>query len=291
VSIDVWDLSGVIIKAILYASTLAAAGGVMFLSYGDPLLEPIDRAAVRRLVRIFLVVSLIVSALRIFVIAGSMSGDALGMLDASLVSMVWHGGEGRAIVVRVAGLLLAMPTVMRNRAPGVFALIGGAGAATSFAWLGHTHTTASDWPIALMGMHLLGTAFWLGALGPLLLLARRDDPRRVASAAARFGTTALGAVAALIVAGLGVLWILLGRISELWTSAYGRALCAKLALVACLLALGAFNKLRLTPRLSAGDVDAVRSLRNSIEVEIVLAALILILTAAFTTLAGPPRLK
>ena len=136
-------------------------------------------------------------------------------------------------------------------APVSLQFAGAAGAATSFAWVGHAHTTTTGWPILLIGIHLLGVAFWLGALGPLLLLARGIVPRRIAKAAARFGTAATAALAALILAGFAVLWILLHSASELWASGYGRTLCVKLALVACLLACAAFNKLRLTPRLLA----------------------------------------
>jgi copper resistance protein D len=288
VSIGVWDGLAVVVKALLYAATLGAAGGVFFLSYAGSLLDQVDRLAARRLVQILVAASLIASVTRILVTAGSMSGDASGMLDAGLVRMIWHTGEGRAITVRAAGLLLALPAVFRHGRPGVLTLAGAAGAATSFAWVGHAHTTASGWPILLIGIHLLGAAFWLGALGPLLLLARHNDPRRIASAAARFGTAAAAAVAVLILAGLAVLWSLLNNASDLWTSAYGRTLCVKLALVACLLACAAYNKLCLTPRLMAEDVNAVRTLRNSIRIELVSASLILIVTAALTTLTGPP---
>ena len=40
VSIGVWDWLAVLVKAVLYAATLGAAGGVFFLSYAGSLLEP-----------------------------------------------------------------------------------------------------------------------------------------------------------------------------------------------------------------------------------------------------------
>jgi putative copper export protein len=76
----------------------------------------------------------------------------------------------------------------------------------------------------------------------------------------------------------------------LWSSSYGRYLVLKLAVVACLVGLAGFNKLRLTPRLKAGDLRALRSLRRSIRAELILGLLILIITAALTTLTGPPAL-
>ena len=96
------------------------------------------------------------------------------------------------------------------------------------------------------------------------------------------------AVSLLILAGITVLATLLGNASELWRSGYGRTACVKLALVACLLAFGAFNKLRLTPRLAAGDRTAARALRRSIAAEMALAGAVFLATAALTTLSGPP---
>jgi putative copper export protein len=65
----------------------------------------------------------------------------------------------------------------------------------------------------------------------------------------------------------------------------------KIAFVACLLALAAWNKLRLVPPIVAGDPIAVRSLRRSIRAEMLVAGLILLITAALTTLAGPPSMS
>jgi putative copper export protein len=65
----------------------------------------------------------------------------------------------------------------------------------------------------------------------------------------------------------------------------------KLAFVAGLLTLAAVNKLRLTPGVAAGDPTAVVNLRRSIAGEMTIAAAILVVTASFTTLVGPPELE
>jgi putative copper export protein len=142
-----------------------------------------------------------------------------------------------------------------------------------------------------VGVHLAAAAFWLGALAPLSIHARRGETRKVGALAVRFGQVAIAGVGVLLAAGVGVLWILLGHVSELWNSAYGRLACTKIALVACLLALAALNKLRLVPRITAGDASAVGSLRESIRAEMIVAMLILMATAALTTLAGPPGME
>jgi putative copper export protein len=142
-----------------------------------------------------------------------------------------------------------------------------------------------------LGVHVLAVAFWLGALGPLAIAARRCHPHALGAVAVRFGRIAMTVVGALLAAGAAVLWALLDRFSELWTSAYGCLASVKIALVACLLALAAWNKLRLVPRIAAGDRAAVRSLRRSIGAEMLVAGLILLATAALTTLTGPPSMS
>jgi putative copper export protein len=62
----------------------------------------------------------------------------------------------------------------------------------------------------------------------------------------------------------------------------------KLLAVAALLSLAAWNKLILTPRLLQGDARAVIKFRHTLLTEMGVGALILLTTAAFTTLTGPP---
>jgi putative copper resistance protein D len=288
VTLAAWDAAAIAVKATLYGATMAATGGVFFLTYSASLLEAVDRASIRRRVGILIGVALAASVARVLVTAASMSGDASGMLDAGLLALVWHGGEGRSVLVRAAGLLLAAPVLAADRRPGVWATAGAAGAATSFAWIGHLHAAGLRWATLPLGIHLVAVAFWVGALWPLWLLARGDEARRVAAPAARFGRAAVGAVSLLLLAGITLLAALLGSASELWRSDYGRTACVKLALVACLLGLAAFNKLRLTPRLAAGERAAARALRRSIAAEMLLAGAVFLATAALTTLSGPP---
>jgi putative copper export protein len=170
-------------------------------------------------------------------------------------------------------------------------LFAAAAAATSFAWSGHARAlNLGSLPILLVGGHLLGIAFWLGALVAFGLVARGREAAAVALPVARFGAAALFVVGGLMAAGLGLLWMLLGDFTELWRSAYGRVVMLKLSFVAGLLCLAAFNKLSLTPRLLAGDARALQALRTSIRLELSLGGLILLATAALTTVTGPPAL-
>lgn len=290
-NLGIWDGAALLVKAALYAATLGAAGGVFFLAYTRSLLEPADRLAIARPLGLLVAVAIAASAARVLLTAASMASDAAGMLDTRLLAMVWHGGEGRAAALRAGGLLLAMPALARGGRAGWLAIAGAVLAATSFAWVGHAHAATQAAAPLLVGVHVLAVAFWLGALGPLAIEARRRAPRELGAVAARFGRLAMAVVAALLAAGAAVLWMLLGSLAELWTSGYGCLACVKIAFVACLLALAAWNKLRLVPRIVAGDPLAVRSLRRAIRAEMLVAGLILLITAALTTLTGPPSMS
>jgi len=289
-SVGLWDVAVIAAKTITYAATLGAAGAVFFLKVCGALIASMAALRIRHLVLCLAALSVFGGAAQILASAASMSGGAAGMLDGSLVGMVWQAGAGRANAIRALGLLLAALAVWSERTSWL-ACLGAAAAATSFAWTGHARSLNPDvLPMLLLSLHLVGVAFWLGALTPLSLVARDGDLPRIAATAARFGAAAVFVVGALIVAGATLLWMLLGDSTAIWASTYGRWVICKLALVACILCLAAFNKLRLTPRLLAGDRRAVRGLRDTIRFELLLGGVILAVTATFTTVTGPPAL-
>jgi putative copper export protein len=273
-----------------YAATFGAAGAAFFLSYSRTLVTNAERMRIGRIALGLSMCSVLSGGAQILVSAGSMSGAAAGMWNGTMVRMVWQAGAGRAYTIRGLGLVLLGLAVLRNL-PSWPACIGAVVAATSFAWTGHARSLHPNaLPVLLLSVHLLAASFWLGALPPLTVVARNRELPRIAAAASRFGTAAVFVVAALMAAGVGLLCMMLGAVSDLWASEYGRFVMLKLAFVAALLCLAAFNKLSLTPRLLAGDVGAVSSLRTSLRLELLLGALILAVTAAFTTMTGAPAL-
>jgi putative copper export protein len=288
-AISGWDVAAVLAKAVTYAATFGAAGAVFFSLYCSNLLRDPQRVLIRRLIAAFVGIAAAASVLRILLLAGSMSGDVAGMFDASFSGMILSAGEGRASGARIAGLalmLFALPKRPVFRGP---AIVGALAASTSFAWVGHIHAlTPNTAPSLLLCLHLLCAAFWLGALPPLLIIATGAHEPQIAAAAARFGKLALRVVALLIAAGVSLLLMLIGSAAQFFSSDYGRMMAVKLLAVAALLSLAAWNKLALTPRLLRGDARAAVQFRRSLVAEMSVGALILLTTAAFTTLTGPP---
>jgi putative copper resistance protein D len=293
-TLGVWDGALIAVKAFTYAGTLCGAGAVFFLGYCGSLVTAEDRSRIRTAIWGLSLLSIGGGAAHILVSAGSMSDTVAGMWDGSLVRLIWRAGAGRANAIRDVGLVLAVlgtTTSPARQRPPWWATAGAMAAATSFAWSGHARALVPEsLPVLLVSVHLVGVAIWLGALPALGLIARRGDVAAAAAPVARFGAVALVVVGALMAAGIGLAWLMLGEFTELWRSAYGRLLMLKLTFVAALLCVAAFNKLNLTPRLLGGETRALRALGTSIRLELLLGALILLATATLTTVTGPPAL-
>ncbi len=215
-----------------------------------------------------------------------LGGGWVASSDLELWRLVLTTPSGQALLAQAAGLVLL---ILGAALPGLrwpAGVGGGLLVLLGIAWVGHAADLAPAWPAQLLlVLHLAGLAFWLGSLWPLLRVAGAADGVDVME---RFSRLATWTVAALLLAGLALSVWLVGGFAALIFSPYGQLLLAKLAGVAILLALAAANKLRLVPALRAGRPGAAAALVRSIRIEIAVVVLILGVTAALTTLTGPP---
>ncbi len=292
--LDGWQALAIVLKAATYGSSFAAAGGVMFLACFSDLVSAQEDRVTRRVITRMALLATGLSMLRIAVMNGMLSGELSGMLDVAISQMVLQSSEGTATGLRLASLLvIAILCRKRLHGLGLWRALGAAAiAATSFALVGHTDEVAmkpgvSLLPQSLLCLHLLAVTFWLGALWPLHRSTHDKDITRIAVTMQRFGKLAAGVVGLLIAAGLLLLWLLLGKADALWSTSYGQIFVVKLFCVALLLVLAAMNKLRLTPLLRIRGDTATVKLRRSIMAEMIVASLVLLATACFTTVAGP----
>jgi putative copper resistance protein D len=271
---------------------LAAGGGILFLALFASQLDDAERRRILRFVRVVAVAALALTVLRLMVLNAMLGDDVAGMWDWSLLQIVLEGREGVASAVRAAGLAAVLAFSFRVGTAQAIATLGALGAAGSFALTGHTGSIGpGDLPRFIVYLHLTGVAYWIGALVPLLIVAAGHDLKRVAAILQRFSAIAAVAVGGLIIAGATLLLLLLGTVEAALTSPYGQLVLLKLAFVGGLLALAAVNKLRLTPGIAKGEAAATAGLRRSIGGEIALAAAVFVVTAAFTTVVGPPVLE
>jgi len=291
-SADALTWMSILVKAAAYAATLLAAGSVLVLcALGT--LDNGARAAVRKTAIRAAGAAAVFSVSRIPLRAGFLMGGTLdGAIDPALLRMVAESPLGHSVALRLAGLALIIVGVSRSRpfrARFWLALAGAVLAAASFALRGH----ALGEPRAILGglitLHILGLAFWIGALPALARAARTEPPAAAGALAREFGATAIWVVAALVGAGGAALALFGAATPVALETAYGQMFLVKLTVFAAVLALAAINKLRLTPALAADMPGAGARLRRSIGIEACLIAVILIVTATLTTLTAPPR--
>lgn len=189
---------------------------------------------------------------------------------------------GRIEMLRIGLVLLAGWALVLARRPRAAATIVLAAVVLSGA-LGHAQTRSSLAAIPAKAVHLAAVAAWLGGL---VRLATADpDVAEFPPLARRVSAVAL--ICVLVIGATGILQaaLLLPDPTALWGSGYGRLVLVKAGGLASLVAIGAYHRLRLMPRLEEGRAP---DLRRSVRREIVLMALV-VLVAAWLAQVPPPE--
>ena len=137
--------------------------------------------------------------------------------------------------------------------------------------------------IAVQWAHFAAAGIWLGGLAALLLGIRGQPSGATSISVRRYSQIA--AIGLLVVAATGLLRTVgeLSRWNELITTAYGQALLAKIALLALIAGLGAFNRWRSVP----AAATALKPLRWAGGGELVLTAGAIAAAAVLGTLPTP----
>jgi copper(I)-binding protein len=187
------------------------------------------------------------------------------------------------ILACVTGLAsLHLPRLARMLSLLGFVAIGGA-----LALSGHASRAPVSLAWAALFLHTVAAAFWTGALLPLLVVLRRSDETATA-VLARFSAAIPVALGGLLTGGILLVLVQVEAPSDLWTTAYGRILAAKLAAVAALFTLAVVNRFALTPVVRTNGVNGAFALRRSIVIELILVVVVLALVAGWR-FTPPPR--
>lgn len=278
---DIWGLAGIAVKFALYLGALTSAGTVFVA-----LLFQIAR--VRRLTVIFALLALIATVVGFSFAGAALTGDVSGMTDPEMLGLLWSTPVGTALAYRLVGLALLIFGCMLGR-PGLWlSVIGGGLALWSFAIVGHIPDKGIFWLSALLLLHLIAIAMWIGILTPLKRLTDVPAAEEAADLGDRFGRMATAFVPLLVLAGLVMSYVLVGSAAALVGTGYGQALIGKVSIVAVLLALATLNKLRFVPKLMNGDAQAAKQLSRSISLEWIAVILILFTTAVLTSVLTLP---
>src|SRR5690348_10961812 len=102
-----------------------------------------------------------------------------------------------------------------------------------------------------------------------------------------FSPLALASAGVLVFSGVVAARVHVGSWAAFTSTTYGRTLLIKLAVVALLVLVGAFNWRRVRPALATSDARAPERFRRSATLEVVLAALVLAVTAVLVALPTP----
>lgn len=193
--------------------------------------------------------------------------SALLVAATGLTSLVSKSAPRRLLLTVLAAALLAT--------------LAGTGHTMLSDGMDHTLHIAAD------AAHLLAAGAWLGGLVSLgyVLTTEAETSRDVLTRFSGMGTIA---VAVLVASGLINSWFLVGNVSNLFVTPYGRLLVVKLGIFTVMLALAAANRFWLVPALSIGarSADAAsKRLRQHVLAEQVLGCLVILLVSVLGTLA------
>jgi putative copper export protein len=224
--------------------------------------------------------------LRILVGAARSAGEH----HVSLVEQLQQGGSRTLVPLALTMVLLVAFGLALGRIRAGWGLAAVAGLVLALR-----NVTTGRWFSLVNPLHETAASLWLGTLFVVLVvglpavLRGSGSPeargRGVAVLVSRFSPLALGAAALLGITGVITAVRHLKYWSALWTTPYGWAFDVKLALVLCVIALGAWNWRRMTPRL--GDESAAHALRRSARAELSFAALVLLVTGILVSLTAP----
>jgi putative copper export protein len=135
-------------------------------------------------------------------------------------------------------------------------------------------------------LHLAAAGIWMGTLLVILVVSL---PHVTAAGArdviAAYSPWALTGAATLAATGVLASWLHLQELPNLWQSRYGLVLCLKLALVAAVVALGAYNWKRTTPQLASSS--GLVKLGAAVRAELAIAAAVFAVTAVLVATALP----
>ncbi len=227
------------------------------------------------------------------------SGQVLGnVLGSTIFGAVWKVRLCLLVAVLVVGLCAVMTQRRgeRTRLSGNLeiarALLTAVVLAT-LVWSGHAH--ASDkraWLLPVDLLHVVAAGAWPGGLLPLALLlaqARRGPNLAlpVRKVTQRFSRLSVAAVSILALSGLFNSIGLVGTLSALWPSIYGRLILCKISLLAGMVGFGAVNRRLIQQDGSGSASDIVRSLWRNVAWESVLAVCVLLATEALAMSAPP----
>lgn len=262
-----WEIAGAVVRVVEYAGALLAAGLGAFLVLahdGGP-----EAPRLRRWLRLGAGAGVVGVLASLPIQAALATGLGIGALfEPGVAKEVLGDGVGLSSVLVLLGLVALAADAGRRRLPTLAGLLL---ATAPFALAGHT---ASATPRALVtvsiAVHVVAGAVWFGGLVGLVatLRARRgDETASAAPVVGRFSGLAALSLLGVAVGGSIMGWREVRTLDALTSTTYGKVLIAKVAVVALVAALGAWNRFRLVPAITSAPKKAGALLRRGVRIE------------------------
>lgn len=250
------------VTVLMYAGAALGAGAglsALWLSRSSGAWAAARLPALRRCTLAACALALLASAAVLWLESAAMAevpaAEAAPAVRLMLVSTHYgHAWSLGTAALTCAGVLPLLMPRRRARATAVVAL-----SALAVFWLARSSVShaAGDGgllPVIVDWVHLALVSAWLGevCIAGLLVLpgpqaASATDRRDRARYVMALSSTATVALSGILATGLFSTWQRIDDIGELFGSAYGRTLLAKVAVVACAVLLGAFNRFFVMP--------------------------------------------
>jgi putative copper export protein len=272
----VLEVSAAVVKAFLYGALLSAAGAPVAVLSLRPS-APLTAYSIRlmRFAAIMVIALTMLAAVLLFVRLG-------GAFDQPTLTAVFSSGPGAALALQLAGAALLLTPVDDDISGHLWRMTGALTMMASVVFNGHAAALSPTAGLVAL-VHLTAASWWVCSLWVLRRACGGAGSEEAVSLVRRFSSLAVFVVAGLIVAGVVLILALLDFTKSPWLTDYVLALMVKLAIAIGVLAVAAYNKFQLTPRLP----HAIERLRRSIDVELVAIVAVLMATAVLTTYFAP----
>ncbi|MBI3492462.1 MAG: CopD family protein [Acidobacteria bacterium] len=275
-------------KAILYAAllpTVGASAAFLFLvphALGES--DDARRAQIEALFRRAGVTAAACVVLALGLRAWAQAAAAFGLADSfsrgslHAIAVESRWGQRWQLQMLAAVACVAAYAFARGGRRVAWAAVATASVALCASLTLTGHAAGSAARMAVHATHLIAAGVWIGTLTTLMIVSPAIDPKTRAALFHAFSPLALTGAGLAAAAGLTAAEMYVGAVSNLWLTAYGRALVVKVACVVGVAACGYAN----WRRARAGAVP-----RWPVAIELLLAAAVVVVTAVLTEIEHP----
>ena len=280
---DIWTLLNPILKLSFYLSVVGTVGTALFFFHFKKLLEKQNVEFCKNLIFFSSGIGIIICLLFFISLAGNFGGNFTSIFNIMFLKLAFKTTVGQvALLTAFAHAVICVIIFGVNLITKVILVFCTTGIILSFAIVGHSSTKGYLAQFLLL-IHLIGISYWIGSFIPLRQLCKSSNYNAISNVAHKFGVYALFYLGLLIISGITYSLIMLGDISNTFSTSYGLVLFMKFILVNILLLLGALNKFKYVPMIKTDPKNGVNKLYFSINFEIFLTIIVFSLTSLLTT--------